>query len=101
MELRARAEEQNLIDKPPSAEETQHFDPRVNGSSTQRERRTFRWAKPGKHVARAQTMRMKQLTRDMRSEDFEAAGGEEAAVRRVVQLEPIPTVEWWDEGLLE
>mmetsp|Transcript_19918 Transcript_19918/g.39464 ORF Transcript_19918/g.39464 Transcript_19918/m.39464 type:complete len:547 (+) Transcript_19918:22-1662(+) len=80
-------------------EGSKHIDPRVNSAATVRERRAFNWVKPGKYTARAQTMRMKQLSRDLRSDDFEDTRGE-TVVRRMVQLEPIPNVEWWDEVLV-
>lgn len=78
---------------------TTHVDPRVEMPATGRERRVLRFVKPGKYIARAQTMRMKQISREMRSNQFETT--EEGSVRRQMALEPIPVVEWWDEALLE
>lgn len=76
-----------------------HIDPRVEMPSVIRERRTLRFVKPGKYIARAQTMRMKQISREMRANQFETS--EDGKIRRQMALEPIPNVEWWDELLLD
>lgn len=86
-------------DMPGKKETISHIDPRVEMPAVERERRVLRFVKPGKYIARAQTMRMKQISREMRSHQFETT--EEGTVRRQIALEPIPDVEWWDELLLE
>lgn len=86
-------------DMPGKKEAVSHIDPRVDMPAIERERRTLRFVKPGKYIARAQTMRMKQISREMRSNQFETT--DEGTVRRQIALEPIPDVEWWDELLLD
>lgn len=86
-------------DMPGKKEAVSHIDPRVDMPAVERERRTLRFVKPGKYIARAQTMRMKQISREMRSHQFETT--EEGTVRRQIALEPIPDVEWWDEIILD
>ncbi len=76
-----------------------HIDPRMDVMATSRERRSLRFVKPGKYIARAQTMRMKQISREMRTNQFDTT--DDGQIRRAISLEPIPAVEWWDELLLE
>lgn len=102
-EIRARTEKNLLLAGKPLPDEAprqnKHFDPRMSGAKLPiRESRSLRFVKPGKYIARAQTMRMKQISREMRSHQFDSESGELLTARgESVKLEPIPAVEWWDQ----
>jgi len=100
-EVRTRQEKSNLLaEGGPVVEDRQskHFDPRMGGNKIPiREQRRLSFVKPGKYIARAQTMRMKQISREMRAHSFDNESGSFLSARgEHVQLEPIPAVEWWD-----
>jgi len=83
-------------------------DPRMAGiKPAERKPRALALVQPGKYVAMAATMRMKQLEKDMQdaSRAAKAALGSAPAaavpvVPTIVKPGPIPDVEWWDAKLL-
>lgn len=89
--------------------QSKFFDPRMreSGPPERKARATMEFVKPGKYIAQAATMRMKQLEKDMAaaaaSTSSSAAMRDAAAHTAVAILKPaaIPAVEWWDTKLLK
>jgi len=71
--------------------------------SVERKRRSLQFVKPGKYIRKAQTMRMQQLSREMRDMKYE----EGSLVLDTEQITPqgldeeVPDVEWWDEPVVK
>lgn len=88
------------------AEANKFEDPRLNFKRRERMSKSFAFLKPGKHIAKAQNMRMKQLKREMRTrlhddEDEDDFGIDISnLIRRKARVEP-PATEWWDLPFLD
>jgi len=85
------------------AQESKFFDPRLDAAKNERKSRRFHFVKPGKYVQRAQTLRMQQLSLQMKQRVKSAMADVDGALPRIVppmRHEPVPAVEWWDADLL-
>lgn len=87
-----------VVVEPPKPQVT-YYDPRFNSKpgKERTRKRDFSFAQPGKYVRRAQNMRQKQLTEEMKKH---AGEDDEEVIVRSVLGDSVPSAEWWDLPLL-